>query len=171
MGTANHRHAFTLIESVVSLSIAGVLLTGIGSSMLLASRALPGEDNILTHTVRTSAVVQDIVAELSTAITVTARTATTLTFTVADRNGDRLNETIRYGWSGVPGAPLTRKYNTDPVAMVLSALDDVTLTYELMTGTFPNSNLRRVQISMRATADMGGQIVTSVELLNHPLAP
>lgn len=171
MRTANHRHAFTLIESVVSLSIAGVLLTGIGSSMLLASRALPGEDNLLTSTIRTSAVVQDIATELSTAITVTARTATSLTFTVADRNADGLAETIRYGWSGVPGAPLTRRYNADPVTVVLSALDDVTLTYELMTGTFPNSNLRRVQISMRASADLGGQIVTSVELLNHPLAP
>ena len=130
MRNNQHHRAFTLIESVISLSIATVLLTGIGSSILLASRALPGADNLLAENMRTTAIAQNITTDLSTAIAFTTGTASLLEFTVADRDNDGLVETIRYGWSGTPGAPLIYRYNLEP-SVVLTTLDDFAVTYEL----------------------------------------
>jgi len=105
------RRAFTLVEAVVSLAITGILLTGLGSTILLANRALPEHENPQQAIVRGSVLIDDIVTELLTATTVTERTATTLAFTVADRDADGNPETIRYSWTGTPGDPLLRQYN------------------------------------------------------------
>jgi hypothetical protein len=60
---------------------------------------------------------------LKVALSITQQTATTLTFTVPDRNGDNVAETISYSWDGVSGHPLTRQYNG---GALLSIADNVT---------------------------------------------
>ena len=96
MRTLQAHRAYTLLETVVSLAVAGVLMTGLGSTILLANRALPGEENPSQAAGRAAIVIGDIVTELLTAKTVTERSATTLEFTVADRDNDANPETIRY---------------------------------------------------------------------------
>jgi hypothetical protein len=51
------------------------------------------------------------VTDLQTAKSFTERTATAVTFTVPDRDGDNIDETIRYAWAGTPGDPLTYQLN------------------------------------------------------------
>jgi hypothetical protein len=46
-------------------------------------------------------------AELQYATAINQRSATLIEFTVPDRSGDGVPETIRYEWSGVPAIPLT----------------------------------------------------------------
>jgi hypothetical protein len=54
------------------------------------------------------------------AVSFSEQTATAATFTVPDRNGDSLPETIRYAWAGA-GSPITRQVNGLPVPAAVIA--------------------------------------------------
>jgi hypothetical protein len=54
-------------------------------------------------------------------------------FSVADRDGDEVPETIRYAWSGTGGTPLTRQYNGGTVVSILTDVRQFSLTYNLKT--------------------------------------
>jgi len=56
-------------------------------------------------------VLDKFVADVEHAISFSERTANAVTFTVPDRDGNGLPDTIRYAWSGTPGDPLTYEYN------------------------------------------------------------
>ena len=58
--------------------------------------------------------------ELHQAPSVTAATATSVTFT-ADLNNDGVNETVQYTWSGTAGQPLNRVVGTQTTGLVRSA--------------------------------------------------
>ncbi len=123
--------AFTLVELVVSVAITAILLTGLTSIMVLATRALPDENRPTDRLAALSRVADQIVAELQYAQSITERSARTLAFTVADRNGDGALERIRYAWSGTPGDPLTREYNGGEAVSVVEHVNAFDLSYEL----------------------------------------
>ena len=109
---------FTLIEMLVSIAIMTVLVTGIASAIMLATRAAEGAGQPAALA-EASRVVDQITAELAVALSFSERTNIAVTFTVPDRDSDEAPETIRYAWSGVAGHPLTRTYNggaTQPIA-------------------------------------------------------
>jgi len=88
----------TLAELSVSLAIVATLMVATGSVMVLTGRAVA-----ITAAQASDARVDDVVATMASeqrmALTVTEHTATALTFTVADRDGDLVPETIRYSYS------------------------------------------------------------------------
>lgn len=135
MARIQARRAFTLVEAVVSLGTAGILMTGLGSSIMLATRALPTEENASQAAIRASTLIDDIVTELLTATVVTERTATTVAFTVADRDADENSETIRYSWSGTPGDPLMRKYNNNAAVSIADNTQEFALVHDYYTTT------------------------------------
>jgi hypothetical protein len=106
--------AVTLVEMVVSLTIVSILLGACGSVMLLASRVIgiSAAGPAVSMAVADAAADQ-VAADLHMALQITERTATAVTFTVPDRNGDSTPETLRYAWAGA-GSPLTRQYNGQP---------------------------------------------------------
>jgi hypothetical protein len=106
--------AVTLVEMVVSLTIVSILLGACGSVMLLASRVMgiSAAGPAVSRAVADAAADQ-VAADLQMALQITERTATAVTFTVPDRNGDSTPETLRYAWAGA-GSPLTRQYNGQP---------------------------------------------------------
>jgi prepilin-type N-terminal cleavage/methylation domain-containing protein len=124
---------FTLVEMVVSLGIASVLLLGIGGAMLIAARAVPDAKSSTGAIVDASGVQEQLLTELQYATTVNSRSATMIEFTVADRDGNDVEEVIRYEWSGVAGASLTRRYNAGPIVPVLPDVRDFALSYDLQT--------------------------------------
>jgi prepilin-type N-terminal cleavage/methylation domain-containing protein len=108
---ASHiRRGFTLVEMVLSMAVMTILLGGIASAMILASRAMPDLATPLKAMADGYYAADQLAGELFAAQTITARSATSVTFTVADRNNDSIAETIRYSWGGA-GQPLTRQYN------------------------------------------------------------
>ncbi|MGE0607928.1 MAG: type II secretion system protein [Pirellulales bacterium] len=107
---AHGRSGYTLVELVVSLGISAVLVGGLASSVLIATKSLESPSSSSAATVEAGEAADQLAAELGTALTFTERTSTALTFTVPDRDGDQQAETIRYAWSGA-GNPLTRQYN------------------------------------------------------------
>lgn len=171
------RHAFTLIETVVSLTISSVLLMGIGSSIMLASRALPGDDSLIAANARTTTIAHTLTTELSTALTVTQADPSTIAFTVPDRDNNGSSETIRYAWSGTPGAPLTRRYNSNPISLIANTLDDFNLTYDLdnpdpgasTTEELPFTTI--VSISIDATTPEDGFAITATSFCGEYFQP
>jgi len=123
------RSGFTLVELLLAVSVMTILLGGLASAVLLASHALPDPKNPMTAVTDGSNVLEQISSEIYSAINVTQRTPTSITFTVHDRNVDGNPEIIRYRWSGIPGDPLKRKYNGFIETTVASAVFDFNANY------------------------------------------
>jgi hypothetical protein len=133
-GAARARRAaargLSLAELSVSLLIVSILAVALGSVMLLTSRAVA-----LSATQAGEAKVDDaaaaIAAEQRFALGVTERTSKSITFTVADRDGDGAPEKIRYAWSGIAGDPLTRQLNGGTAVTLVPSVKWFNLSYLL----------------------------------------
>lgn len=132
---AKHRHntGFTLAELLVSIAVTMVIAVGIGSSMLMASRAMPDADNPADAALAAGQAAEQLAAEIQYAISINSRSTTMIEFTVADRNDDEIDETIRYEWSGTSGEPLTRQYNGGSVVTLMEDVHQFDLSYDLQT--------------------------------------
>jgi len=127
------------MEMVVSLTVVSILLGACGSLMLLAGRALTvsaAGSNVPMITAHDAA--DQVAADLQMALKTTERTATAVTCTVPDRNGDGVPETLRYAWAG-PGSPLTRQYNglPTPAAAIVENVQSFNLDWLLKTAGPP----------------------------------
>lgn len=125
----------TLIELVVSTAAVAVLMGGMASAVLLATRALPESGSELDGVVEAGAAVQQLAGELLCAVSVGEHSAVALEFAVPDRNNDGLPETIRYHWSGTPGDPLHRRCNGGGDVPVVESVESLRLSYAVATFT------------------------------------
>lgn len=105
------RRGLTLIEMVVALLSSGVLVAGLAGALYVSTQAMPTIESNTKKDNLASSVLHDLIADVGTALSFSERTTKAITFTVPDRNGDSLVETIRYAWSGTAGDPLTYQYN------------------------------------------------------------
>lgn len=178
------RHGLTLMEMAVALVSSGVLVAGLASALYMATKALPPIDSISRQEMAASAVLCDVMADVGMALSFSERSATAITFTVPDRDGDSLVETIRYAWSGTAGDPLTYQYNggaaftiaTDVQAFNLEALTrelvietsgDVTagnVVLEEVTVTKAASNVTTVALTKPPGTDTGSLLVAALAL-------
>lgn len=126
----HRRRAYTLIELLLALALTTVLMSGLASAMVLASRAIPDASSPGRLTLNSYRAAEHLTAELFAAQSVTERTATSIMFSVADRDDpDSIAETIAYSWSGVSGDPLTRTYNAEPAETVAADVREFSLQY------------------------------------------
>jgi hypothetical protein len=126
------RHAFTLNETVVSLIAASTLMLGMGSTVYLVARTSTTAGRPAPTVIVNSHALNDLAAELHYASAITERTAHAVTFTLADRTGDGMAETVRYAWSGTAGDPLIRTYN-GVAKVVHEEVDEFDLNYVIQT--------------------------------------
>lgn len=126
-GQLRPRRGLTLAELSVSLAVIATLMVAIGSVMTLAGRAV-GMTALQAGEARVDDLVATIASEQRMALTVLERTATSITFTVADRDADGQPEKIQYSWSGEVDAPLMRKYNDNLAVPVLAKVKQFRLT-------------------------------------------
>ena len=161
------RRGFTLVEMVLSMAVMTVLLGGIASALVIAGRAVPGTATPASLTVDGYYAAERLASELYAAQTITARSATSITFTVADRNADSNPETIQYSWSGVAGQPLNRQYNGGTAGAVLDNVYQFNLGY--VTQVISGANkVTVVDVTIQAGSDAAARVDTSVQLLNQP---
>lgn len=124
------QRAFTLIETIVSISVASILLIGMGSTVLIATQAMPDVDSPQTDSIATAIKLEQFNTELQTMLELIEHTPTAITFTVPDRNNDANPERIRYAWDATKGAPLTRQLNQNTPATFLDEINNFNLAYE-----------------------------------------
>ncbi len=105
-----HR-GFQLLELTISLTTASMLLAGLTASIVIASRASELASSRQTRSLRNSAALDRLRSDLAEAAPVLARSATSATLSIGDRNADGSPETIQYRWLGT-GTPLQMSSNT-----------------------------------------------------------
>lgn len=105
------RRGFTLIELVVSLSVVGILITAIGSTIVVATRSLPTSGGLAETQASTGRALMLIGEDIRLATTATITSGRQLDLTLPDRTGDAASEAIVYSWSGTSGDPLVRSFN------------------------------------------------------------
>ncbi|HEX8911646.1 MAG TPA: prepilin-type N-terminal cleavage/methylation domain-containing protein [Humisphaera sp.] len=124
------RRALTLVELSMSLAVLGVILAATASVVVVAARALAAQSSnpgALAASARSAT--DQIVDDLAVATAITEQTATAVTMTVPDRNGDGAAETVRYAWSGVAGDPVTRSYNGGTAVAIATDVRAFNLSY------------------------------------------
>jgi prepilin-type N-terminal cleavage/methylation domain-containing protein len=137
MTKARHalRRGYTLVELAMAVSVAAVLMGGLGTAVILAGRAVPDQEDPTRLTAEAYHVAEQIAGELFCAYVFTERSANAVEFYVHDRDGDLNPEVIRYAWSGAPGDPLIRQYNGSTAVEVASDVRDFTVAYHVSTQT------------------------------------
>ena len=130
----------TLVEMVMSLLISSVLFLAMGSAVMIAGHAVPTNPASYDVAAPTAVAVERLMSELMYARTVTELTGTAVTFTVAPRGTDLIDETIRYAWDGTTGDPLTRQYNSGAVVPILPSIQSLSFTH-VTTNKSSTSNL------------------------------
>ncbi len=123
------RPAYTLIEMVLSMAITTVLIGGMASSLVIASRAADPSADPAARTVRARQAIDQITADLTHATALTAQSSSSVTFCVPDRDGNGTIETISYDWSLGNGDILTRDYNGTGAATILDNVDFFSLAW------------------------------------------
>lgn len=111
--------AYSLIELTVSLAIVSILVTAIGSLIILASKAIPRDDGVFAASLGGAILTEELIDDAAFALAFTEVSKTAITFTLADRTGNGNEEIVRYTWSGTPGHPLTRSINGSSPIVVL----------------------------------------------------
>jgi prepilin-type N-terminal cleavage/methylation domain-containing protein len=129
------RRAFTLVELVITLAVLALIMGALGSAVLVASRAAPDRASAADAVLSAEQGLDLIASELRYAQSVSQATPTSLTFTLPDRNGDGVAETVRYSWSAVAGTPLLRHFNGLPAAELLPDVQEFAFEYDRMTVT------------------------------------
>jgi hypothetical protein len=175
------RNAYTLIELVVATASSTILVGGLASSLLIASRPLAHDATPAADANRSAMALAQLSADLRHALRFTERTATAITFMVPDRTGDQLPETIRYSWSGTLGDSLMYQFNSDPALAVASDVKQFSLTalnrviaadatppppppvvYETFTEAKAGSDVQSLNIALPAGATNGKLLIAAV---------
>jgi prepilin-type N-terminal cleavage/methylation domain-containing protein len=137
--TTTRRSAFTLVEVVIAAAILGILLAGMASAVMLASRAVPDGKRGASATLVAGRAVDLLAGDLFYATSVSTATATELVISVPDRNNDGMPETVRYRWSGTQGDPLTRQFNGGTAATAAENVQEFGLTYQKRQAQVPTA--------------------------------
>jgi hypothetical protein len=126
--------SFTLVELVVSSAVAGLLMLGLASAVMLVGRAIPDEASTPSSVSSAASVVDALARDLQYAQSVIERGNWAVEFTVPDRTADKSPETIRYEWDGKPGSPLIWTYNGKSAELAPTVVS-LTFTPEIETVT------------------------------------
>ena len=131
---AIRRAGFSLAELTVSMGVMIMLMGGLVSAVVVASRAIPDPRSATAATRNGYLTADQIASDLFCATSFSERTATAVAFTVPDRDhGAAGPETIRYAWSGTPGDPLTYEYNGATAADLIPDVYEFDLSYGIET--------------------------------------
>lgn len=141
MATATgHRRGFSLAEVVVGSGVLAMFMVGLPIAVRMARTGVPDGNNTPSATMDAGRVTEMMQSDLSFATSVNSSAQydpNHITFTVPDRNGDGLQETIAYACAPAPPPAkpgvrwLTRTYNGTSLTL-LSNVREFNLTYDTL---------------------------------------
>lgn len=135
-GGRARRRAHTLVEMTASIAILAILMAGLGSAMVVASRALDASETQTSPAVRVGdsrRALDRLASDLSLATGLLEKAPGAITFTVPDRTSDGLPDQLRYAWSGAAGTPLTLAINGGTAAPLVDNVKSFVLAYPART--------------------------------------
>lgn len=168
---------FTLVELSVSMAIMSIIMLGIGSTTLITTHAMPNETNSPLAMLDHHPHLDIWAADLRVSRHIHTADIHEIEFTVADRDGDGVEDVIVYRWSGDAGDPVTRTYNGGPSAAVFPEVQFFSLQYteKRIPLDHPSNDkvdvISAVHITLGLSALPTGSMNTTVYLLNEPTQP
>ncbi|GAA5507645.1 hypothetical protein [Novipirellula caenicola] len=146
----DQRHGMLLMELVVALLVSSIIVAGLHACLAISVRSIPDSDGSTASALRGTRIADQLATDLETAVHITERSATTIGFTVPDRDGDGWDERIRYAWTGTPGGPLTRQYNESTPITIAEDVDQFNLTpsFESVAETYPSVGIEDANESL-----------------------
>ncbi len=129
ISASHYRRAFTLIEMVTSLVILSILLLACGSIVMMATCATSDGTTRNQPQMQTADAASQITDDLNVAINFTQRSATAATFTVPDRLNLGSPQIVSYSWSGNPGDPLMRQFNSGTSTALLNGVQNFAMAF------------------------------------------
>jgi type II secretory pathway pseudopilin PulG len=130
---ARARPAFTLVELVVGLAIYGVIIgTAVGSVVLISQTRTHNDGVWQTESAAAGAMAQ-LTSDLRTAISIAEHSPHAIEFTVPDRDGDGLDDSVRYEFSGTAGDPILYTFKQQATATLVPSAQVFNLTYTTIT--------------------------------------
>jgi hypothetical protein len=158
------RGGFSFLELVASLAAASALVIGMASTLGVALRAADPASTPAANTLAGLKLLSELSSELTYALAITEKTAIAVTATIADRgDADTSSDSVRYSWSGTPGNPLVRQYNSGSPATVVANVHNFSIAYYPATG---QAELATVRIQVSANSRTA--VETTLPLLNRP---
>lgn len=124
------RHGLTLVELVISVSLGTIVLAGLASAMLIATRATDGVSGPAADVHAARQVADQIAADANHAIAFSEQSGTALELVVPDRDDDGEPETIRYAWSGDDGSGLIRQCNNGAEVTLAQQVSSLAFVYK-----------------------------------------
>lgn len=132
-----NRGGYTLIEMIVASTASAVLMAGLAGSVVISSQAFDSSDGDVNRAISVGNIADEIMTDMRYATRFQERTATAVSFSVPDRDGDGSEETLRFAWSGTAGDPLTKEYNGSAATVLVNGVQ--TLNFDYMTRTIAGS--------------------------------
>ena len=153
---------YTLIEMIISLGAGAILVSGLASSIVVSTQAW-SEDLSSRRQADCSAATRRIHDDLQFAMQFTERTARAATFTVPDRDGDGVKETIRYAWTGVAGDPLTVALNGTPPETLIADVQQFQFDWQSRTLLVPVVEIEPAVLFLSVGSGDPGQVVLTAQ--------
>jgi Tfp pilus assembly protein PilV len=123
------RRGFTLLEVLTASVITVVIVGALASVMAVAAKAMPSPDAASTTTRAASIALQAAAADLALCKGLKSYDATSIQFTLVDRDADGSEETLNVAWGGSAGDPLV--LDTNGVAQtIVEKVDDFAVSVE-----------------------------------------
>ncbi|MFG0284595.1 MAG: prepilin-type N-terminal cleavage/methylation domain-containing protein [Phycisphaerales bacterium JB039] len=162
------RHAFTLLELVISSVLLTIVMAAASSLLFASARAVPAGDDPAIGAAQTLRALDLLASELSFAISVQTLQTGELTFTIPDRDSDGSDDVMRYSWSGVAGDPWTRQQDADNPEAIVASMASVAFAPGL---TPDGTSLATVVVTAHPARTRASAMRTTIRLVNRPAAP
>lgn len=161
----------TLIELLVALAITATVVGGLGSAVMIASRAAPQSGDPLKARLDTLHGMDLLAAELAGAVEVTEAEPRSIAFRVRRHNGSL--RTVRYRWSGVVGDPLLRTVGTGEDVEIIPGVRRMMIGYERQQGPIAPRTQSHAEsvISIITGADDDIFTIDDVSAIAQPFDP
>lgn len=169
-GSSPARRGFSLVELVLAAALMAVLLGSMVSVFMVTLCAVPGTSGAAPSISAAAGALTQVAEELRTATSFSLRTGNIVVFTVPDRNGDGVEDTVRYAWSGAPGGPLIRTGRGGVTTTIATNVHAFSLTYTTATGPTGLTAVTSVGIVLQIGPSSAGAVRTAVVIPNAPSA-
>lgn len=153
------------------MAIMSVLAVGISSAVVISIRTVETSGSRSTRVRQAADVSNQLTAEIGGAIDVPQRSGTSVTFSVADRNGDGLTEQIQYAWSGTAGDALLRTYNSESPAAILTNVHQFLLGYDMISVLVPDTGADLLAAGHHASSDLSSAKIGNLVWVSQSFRP
>lgn len=168
MQTVNRRReresGLTLPEVVVALAVSTMIMIALQSTVTVAVKSVPDQSGPVQRDVAVARILRQIESELENCTRVISYTSQRVTFLVADRNSDGVDERISYEFSAA-GSTLARTYNAEAPVNVLTSISDFSLGFDQANYVFNCSGpitALPAELLAQATVSSGLELLANV---------